>query len=106
MTSPASPYSELLAIRIEDSERLVGYNENTHRMVLAFTRSDWRAIVAALRTQSSEKLPSDYGYGFGGMQELGGPTIPQEIIEAEAKVSRWFAERNIQQWELGGSKKR
>ncbi len=33
-------------------------------------------------------------------------TPPQEIIEAERKVSAWFADRNIRDWHLGGSRSR
>jgi hypothetical protein len=32
--------------------------------------------------------------------------IPAEVIKAEQTVSRWFEERNIKQWKLGGSQRR
>lgn len=32
--------------------------------------------------------------------------VPQEIIEAERKISRWFTANNVKDWELGNSKSR
>lgn len=44
--------------------------------------------------------------GIYGAEDHGRLYPPQEIIEAERKVSMWFAENNITEWELGGSRKR
>lgn len=45
--------------------------------------------------------------GISSLAPLGREEMPpREIIEAERKVSAWFAERNIREWQLGGSKSR
>lgn len=45
--------------------------------------------------------------GISSLAPLGREEFPpREIIEAERKVSMWFAERNIREWKLGGSRSR
>lgn len=59
-----------------------------------------RKAAALFRVAYGQAAPDDSP--IAGRDE----TPPREIIDAERKVSAWFAERNIREWQLGGSRSR
>lgn len=59
-----------------------------------------RKAAALFRVAYGQAAPEDSP--IVGRDEM----PPREIMEAERKVSTWFAERNIREWQLGGSRSR